>query len=213
MPIVSFVPMRQNIGDAGELVDFVVREGVSAIAINDLRPEGRCQQVFSELAPKYPDDLKCITETVAAKRVAYPKVQINCSATFFLKLAKSCELHRAQGLALAREPKLLMAGCGACRTSCVITPQGDVVPCHGFEAFAGGKILKEDFSEIWSSSPRFAEIRALGERSVTAVAECARCAYTAWCHGGCRASAYFASNDPLGPDPTCPHWRNWATPK
>lgn len=209
-PIICYVPMRHNVGDAGALIDFLAREGVRAVEINDLRPEGRCQQAFSRLSPRYPDDIKCIVETVEAMRLAHPDVRIACSAAYFLQLAKSYEIHGGPRLETG-EPRALMAGCGACRTSCVITPQGDVVPCHGFEAFAGGNVVREDFLQIWRTSTRFAEIRELGEHRVTAVPECAECPYRYWCHGGCRASAYSASGDLMGPDPTCPHWRNRAS--
>lgn len=85
-PTVCFVPMHHNIDDTSELIDSLVREGVCSIDIDDLRPEGRCQQVYSWLAPRYPDDIERLAETVEAKRRAYPEVKITCSATHFFGL-------------------------------------------------------------------------------------------------------------------------------
>jgi AdoMet-dependent heme synthase len=81
---------------------------------------------------------------------------------------------------------------------CRITPEGKVTPCPYLPVVAGD-LSKQTFSEIWSSSPVFQEIRAgkLGGK-------CGDCEYRRIC-GGCRARAYAETGDYLAADESCAH--------
>ncbi|HUG38471.1 MAG TPA: radical SAM protein, partial [Candidatus Limnocylindrales bacterium] len=79
---------------------------------------------------------------------------------------------------------------------CRITPEGKLTPCPYMTAVAGD-LLEESFSDVWSTSTLFRALRegALGGR-------CGQCEYRKVC-GGCRARAFAAAGDPLGPDESC----------
>lgn len=79
---------------------------------------------------------------------------------------------------------------------CRITPEGKVTPCPYMPAVAGD-LREASFSEVWEGSELFARLRApeLGGK-------CGDCEYGLVC-GGCRARAYAATGDPLGPDESC----------
>lgn len=79
---------------------------------------------------------------------------------------------------------------------CRITPEGQVTPCPYMPAVAGD-LRESSFGAIWNGSELFARLRApeLGGK-------CGDCEYQLVC-GGCRARAYAATGDPLGPDMSC----------
>ena len=79
---------------------------------------------------------------------------------------------------------------------CRITPEGKVTPCPYMPAVAGD-LRAQSFGDVWTDSELFARLRApqLGGK-------CGTCEYDVVC-GGCRARAYAATGDPLGPDDSC----------
>ena len=79
---------------------------------------------------------------------------------------------------------------------CRITPEGKVTPCPYMPAVAGD-LREREFGEIWRDAPLFRLLRE-GELG----GKCGRCEYREVC-GGCRARAYAADGDLLGPDESC----------
>jgi len=87
---------------------------------------------------------------------------------------------------------------------CRITPEGKVTPCPYMPEVAGD-LSERSFGEIWSEATVFRLLRE-GELG----GKCGRCEYREIC-GGCRARAYAADGDFLGPDTSCayePEGRN-----
>ena len=81
---------------------------------------------------------------------------------------------------------------------CRITPEGKVTPCPYMPAVAGD-LREASFAEIWEGAELFRRLRA-PERELGG--KCGDCEYRIVC-GGCRARAYAAAGDPLGPDESC----------
>ncbi len=79
---------------------------------------------------------------------------------------------------------------------CRITPEGKVTPCP-YLPLEAGDLAERSFGEIWRESPVFRSLREgrLGGK-------CGACEYRKVC-GGCRARAYAATGDLLGPDDSC----------
>ncbi len=77
-----------------------------------------------------------------------------------------------------------------------ITPEGKVTPCPYMPVVAGD-LMTDSFRTIWQTSEVFSDLRS-GQLS----GRCGRCEYREVC-GGCRARAYAAEGDFLGPDDSC----------
>jgi radical SAM protein with 4Fe4S-binding SPASM domain len=81
--------------------------------------------------------------------------------------------------------------CGAGHLRCYITPQGDVTPCVQFPLVCGS-LRTSSFSEIWKSSPQFAEVRGIRNRdlhvcsSCSSLSSCDRCPGLAFQEGNMR---------------------------
>ncbi|HEX2253909.1 MAG TPA: radical SAM protein [Thermoanaerobaculia bacterium] len=79
---------------------------------------------------------------------------------------------------------------------CRITPEGKVTPCPYLPVVAGD-LRRSSFEDVWHRSPVFLALRS-GEPE----GRCGRCEYRRLC-GGCRARAWAATGDLLGPDDSC----------
>ena len=88
-------------------------------------------------------------------------------------------------------------GCLAGVGFCFISHRGSVQGC-GYLDIEAGNIRKQTFSQIWSDSPLFRNLRDLSNIK----GKCGVCEYKRIC-GGCRARAYEATGDCLEAEPYC----------
>ncbi|MCP5102374.1 MAG: radical SAM protein [bacterium] len=202
LPNVAFTPIKSNYSDLGPLIDLAVSLGIPTISVNTLTPEGRCLNIYGDIALKFPDQIKETLDIVEEKKKEYPQIKINCSLGFHYHLPQSYRYFQENPQNY--EIKHLKDGCGAASTSCTITSTGDVIPCEGLADFIGGNIKDRDLSDIWNNSEKLKTIRDLGKISMDRVPHCKDCKYIYLCDGGCRASAYMVHNDLLAPGITCP---------
>ncbi|MFA5099785.1 MAG: SPASM domain-containing protein, partial [Candidatus Omnitrophota bacterium] len=89
-----------------------------------------------------------------------------------------------------------MRGCLAGTGYCCILPNGDVHPCPYLPLLVGN-VRETAFSSIWKDSEIFKKLRTLDYSGA-----CGLCGNKQSC-GGCRARAYYASNDYMTEDPDC----------
>lgn len=90
-------------------------------------------------------------------------------------------------------------GCLAGSGVCFISHRGDVQPC-GYLPVSAGNVLSQPFHQIWESSELFTTLRDLSKLK----GKCGVCQYKAFC-AGCRARAYYATNDYMDEEPFCLH--------
>ncbi|MFF6995253.1 mycofactocin radical SAM maturase [Streptomyces sp. NPDC008313] len=179
---ISVVVTRQN---AGQLDDFaaLADEFGAQLRLTRLRPSGRGADVWDSLHPGA-DQQRALYDWL----VAHGDSVLTGDSFFHLN-----------ALGPAALPGLNL--CGAGRVVCLIDPVGDVYACPFaiHEEFLAGNVRSPGgFSEVWRSSPLFAELR--GPQSAGACASCS--AYDA-CRGGCMAAKFFTGLPLDGPDPEC----------
>jgi len=88
-------------------------------------------------------------------------------------------------------------GCLAGQSFCFISHVGDVQPCGYFDAQVGN-VRQRSLREIWEGAELFRRLRDHAAYE----GKCGRCEFVHVC-GGCRARAYEATGNPLGPEPLC----------
>jgi PqqA peptide cyclase len=100
----------------------------------------------------------------------------------------------------AKYPKACMGGWG--RKLMLITPSGDVLPCHAAEVIPGLRfenVKNHALQEIWNSSEAFQKFR--GEEWMQE--PCRSCDRRAQDFGGCRCQAFLLAGDAAVTDPVC----------
>jgi len=90
-----------------------------------------------------------------------------------------------------------IGGCGVGRAYCAIQPDGIVTPCV-YMPIKIGDLKKQNFKEIWTTSPILEELRSRDDLK----GHCGICEYRSSC-GGCKARAYAYFGDYKAPDPGC----------
>lgn len=88
-------------------------------------------------------------------------------------------------------------GCLGGITFCFISHVGDVQPCGYFDMQLGN-VKEQPFSEIWTNSKVFADLRDYSLLK----GKCGACEYKGVC-GGCRARALSATGDYMDEEPYC----------
>ena len=100
----------------------------------------------------------------------------------------------------AKYPKPCMGGWG--RKLMLITPNGDVLPCHAARVIPGlsfENVKSRGLREIWESSDAFQEFR--GESWMQE--PCKSCDRRTQDFGGCRCQAFLLAGDAAATDPVC----------
>lgn len=88
-------------------------------------------------------------------------------------------------------------GCMAATQYCRITPDGEVTPCP-YMTVSGGNVLEMSFTDIWTTSPVFRNLRD----TALLKGRCGACEFKELC-GGCRCRAFARTGDYLDEDPAC----------
>jgi radical SAM protein with 4Fe4S-binding SPASM domain len=99
------------------------------------------------------------------------------------------------------QPPLAGNACLRHSFSCLVSANGDVMPCVGV-ALAVGNVREKSLKSIIGESQ---VIRDLRNHRRTITGPCATCEKAGACYG-CRGAAYQLTGDYLASDPTC--WRN-----
>lgn len=100
----------------------------------------------------------------------------------------------------AKYPKACMGGWG--RKLMLITPSGDVLPCHAAQIIPGLRfenVKNQPLQEIWDSSEAFQKFRSEEWMSDP----CRSCDRRAQDFGGCRCQAFLLAGDAAVTDPVC----------
>lgn len=162
------------------------------IAETDMLSPQECEDVMNEIFQLSKKEFLPIKVTCAPQY--YRVVAQNESAVARSKRSVSAS---ASGLSDAPSMHSFTKGCLAGTSVCFVSHKGDVFPC-GYLPVKCGNILETPFSKIWEESIVFSELR----NPTLLKGKCGQCEYAYIC-GGCRARAFYATNDYLSSEPFC----------
>jgi pyrroloquinoline quinone biosynthesis protein E len=97
-------------------------------------------------------------------------------------------------------PKACMDGWA--RRFVLVTPEGDVLPCHAAKSLPGlafENVTERSLGAIWASAPAMNAFRG----DAWMPEPCRSCERKAIDFGGCRCQAYLLTGDPAATDPAC----------
>jgi radical SAM protein with 4Fe4S-binding SPASM domain len=197
--VVTTMALKSTFAEIPKRIDFIADLGVDEVAVYDLIPVGRGENMMDEAMTqeqriklvRYLQFLQEDTEmvfTMSGGQPLYPEV--------------ATEMHKQNGT----HPKDLLlkqfwvhnpVGCHAGTSYFSLRPNGDVYPCT-FLPIKVGNIREQSLRDIWYNSKILNELR--DRRNLKG--KCGTCEYRETC-GGCRGRAYTCTGDYFESDPSC----------
>jgi len=165
------------------VMQLAIRLGAVAHHVFLLVPTGRAADLrgFELDARRYEAVLDWLADQYASAPI---EIRATCAPHFYRIL-------RQRGIATRAR------GCLAGQSFCFISHLGDVQPCGYLDAQVGN-VRETPLRDIWADAPLFRQLRDPAAYE----GKCGRCEFLRVC-GGCRARAYEATGNPLGPEPLC----------
>jgi heme b synthase len=204
---------QANLARIREIHDLVHRLGAAAHHIFLLVPTGRgkelAEQAITPLAYEetlnwfYEEGLGCDIQLKATCAPHYYRIFHQRRKERSVMKVKPAPVGAAIGKPFGEgegggQPLHAMTrGCLGGSAFCFISHTGQVQPC-GYLELDCGQVTEKNFSEIWSDSDIFRNLRDLGLYE----GKCGRCKFLRVC-GGCRARAYETTGDYLAEEPLC----------
>jgi heme b synthase len=170
--------------------------GVDAFHIFMLVPTGRGEELLDKELP--PEEYEKVLEWAYERQKTSPLHFKPTDAPHYYRIIR--QKAKAEGKKVTREEYGLEAmtrGCLGGITFCFVSHIGDIQPCGYFDMQLGN-VKDRPFSEIWTDSKVFNELRDYSLLK----GKCGACEYRAVC-GGCRARALSVTGDYLAEEPYC----------
>jgi radical SAM protein with 4Fe4S-binding SPASM domain len=213
---------QSNVDEIPQIIDFAESLGGTRFYVNRLIPAGRGKDITHLDVP--PEEKKNVLEHLHRRlqasvttgrgiqcyargmtylsRVGYEESQ---GQLFTVSEAFSGYENMFQKKFGTELPKIVrhfaksFSGCSAGLTYCGLSAQGYVLPCVPADIRIGN-VLTQNLQDIWASDTNLNRMRNREHLH----GSCGHCHYNGLC-GGCRYTAFFLTNDWLGPDLSCPY--------
>jgi len=179
-----------------EIHDLAESLGVDAFHIFMLVPTGRGSDLLEQELP--PEEYERVLTWAYHRQKTSPLHFKPTDSPHYYRIIR--QLAKAEGKKVTREEYGLDAmtrGCLGGITFCFISHTGDIQPCGYFDMQLGN-VKEQPFSQIWTESKVFNELRDYSLLK----GKCGACEYKAVC-GGCRARALELTGDYLEAEPYC----------
>mgnify|MGYP001030106923 CR=1 FL=1 len=179
-----------------EIHDLAESLGVDAFHIFMLVPTGRGSDLLDKELP--PEEYERVLTWAYHRQKTSPLHFKPTDSPHYYRIIR--QLAKAEGKKVTREEYGLDAmtrGCLGGITFCFISHTGDIQPCGYFDMQLGN-VKEQPFSQIWTESRVFNELRDYSLLK----GKCGACEYKAVC-GGCRARALEITGDYLESEPYC----------
>jgi len=186
---------RINFSEAEQLIQLAEDLGVGGIAFSRLVPCGRGEELAGDVlsGQELRDFYKALRDCGAARKVM---------------VTSRDPLAAVEALDGGQIPQtdIPISGCAAGMFGITIGADGTIMPCRRMD-LPIGNIRRDPFRQVWADSPVLWALRTRDQYH----GDCQSCYYWPVCRG-CRAIALAhararGSDDYLGPDPQCCHYR------
>lgn len=186
-----FVPMQPNVSSFEDVLELASKIGIDEVALLRFVPQGRGEINKGRL--RLPSD----------KLWGFLKIVAQLTNKYGdgLKIRAGCPLDFLGFI----DETVKQSACKAGKSTCSITPSGDVLPCPGFKhfpEFVAGNIKSKKLSLIWNTSEVFKQFQTIDHQNISICSECSK---SDICKGRCPAQRVrHHGHLAIGPDPDCP---------
>lgn len=189
---------RKNAAEIPRIYEMAKEFGARAWYMFMIVPTGRAEDILDELVPQQLYDELLNWHYDMEKQEDELLTRPTCAPHYYRIVRQRS---REEGKRFTRRNLSFSTGgakgCLAGQLICMLTVDGDVLPCSYF-AKSAGNIFEQPFATIWEESKLFLELRDFASYKEG----CGECEYINVC-GGCRARAYALKGDYLAQDPYC----------
>ena len=187
---VHFVPIKPNRGKLRDVIHLCHNLGVDELGLLRFVPQGRGLTNRKPLELSKKEFEEFIQSTVKLKSShENPTIRVGRPINF-------CPLVDAS---ITKEE------CNAGISRCLITPEGNVVPCPAFKGngnYIAGNVKVSSLADIWRYSLIWRDFRQFDYTKMNE--PCRSCEHLHWCQGGCKAQRILEyGNMYAAPDPHC----------
>ena len=186
-----FVPMQPNANSFEDILKLAIKLGINEVALLRFVPQGRGginRAILKLLSNKLWEFLKIVSQLMK-KYGDRLKIRAGCPLDFLGFIDETVKI----------------SACKAGKSTCDITPSGDVIPCPAFKhfpEFVAGNIRDKNLTLIWSTSEVFKEFQKIEHQDISVCSECSK---SDICKGRCPAQRVrHHGHLAIGPDPDCP---------
>jgi radical SAM protein with 4Fe4S-binding SPASM domain len=189
-----FVPMKPNFESIQDVIEMADILEIDEVALLRFVPQGRGKFNESRLRLSKLELWEFLRKVAKIRKEYANKIH----------LRTGCPLDFLSFI----DPTVNICSCKAGKSTCSITPSGDVIPCPGFKhvnRFVAGNIKSESLKFIWQDSAVFNQLRELDYHNISGCNQCTRIEI---CRGRCVVQRFRQHGDIwMGPDPDCfgPH--------
>ena len=193
---------KRNIDQIEDMLELAEKKGAKAVHLFMLVPVGCGIQIAdTDMLPaeKYEETLRWFYERSKQTDMEF---KATCAPHYYRIIREEARKENRKINFQQDGMAAMTRGCLAGSGVCFISHTGDVQPC-GYLPLVAGNVTQNKFKAIWESSELFNALRDTRKLK----GKCGQCEYKKVC-GGCRARAYFASNDYLDEEPYCVYLPN-----
>jgi radical SAM protein with 4Fe4S-binding SPASM domain len=191
---VNITAMEYNMNQIEQLMTLIDKLGTGILLMYQLVPVGRGRGISAATLDLDANE-QLIRFMAQAQQVTKAIMEPVAGPQYWPFLLQRAGIDDGPLLRLA---ETVFHGCSAGRGFVYIKPNGEVWPCPFIEVNCGN-VRDLPFSEIWTGSPVFMDLR---EREKRLKGRCGKCQYRRLC-GGCRGRAWATTKDYLAEDPSC----------
>jgi len=189
---------RHNVHEVKQLYQNAIDLGVEALHIFMLVPVGCGVQIAEDQmldARTYENVLNWFYDISQEGKI---QTKATCAPHYFRIMRQRA---KEEGITISPKTHGMAAmtkGCLAGQSICFISHKGEVFPC-GYLPVEAGHVLKQEFTDIWTNSAVFADLRDQDKLG----GKCGVCEYKKVCEG-CRARAFYETRgDYMAEEPYC----------
>jgi len=189
---VHFVPMKPNYDKLGKVVQLCHDLRINEIGLLQFVSQGRGETNRGALELSETQFKKFLQRSIELMHVHNnPNLRFGRPINF-------CQL---MGEPIIRQP------CNAGISKCLITPDGNVLPCPAFKQnsdYRAGNVKSDSLADIWRYSPTWRPFRKFDYTKMNE--PCRNCEHLHWCQGGCKAQRILEHKNGdiyAAPDPHC----------
>lgn len=188
---------RHNVNEIEAMIELGKREKINALHLFMLVPVGCGAQITDTNMLSSDEYEEVLTWFYNRSKEVDFEIRATCAPHYYRIMRQIAKDRKERIVARTHGMAAMTKGCLAGTGVLFVSHKGKIQPC-GYLPVEAGDVMKQSLTDIWNDSPVFNRLR---DQSALE-GKCGYCEYTNVC-GGCRARAYYGTEDYMASEPYC----------